>query len=540
MRDIITGNRKKMLQLLTQILHRQRQGNAAAEQGRKLRQNALFVSVCGVAAMCCLAYSVAADTTEAIYRMAWIILCATAVIIFHCLGRRQAAMTIRKAVLSVIFILLQMFIIHLINTFWSMAPDPSPGQKLLVLPYMLAPAVVAVLANRTMGVYVALYCTLFGIAIFPIGTPPYFLADYLVVSLLTGVLSAAICGHLQKRQQILYAGFKTGAVVFFSTMILAITHEGAPAGVRGDLDMWWLLIELLLTLGVNFLIAIVINGVMPLLENIFRVSTHITWLEWADMNHPLLKKLQITAPGTFHHSLYVQRLSEAAAEAVGADVTRAGVSALYHDIGKINNPQYFSENIIDQTLSPHAELTPEGSARIIISHVSDGVNMAREHKLNPSIVDVIREHHGVTSAYFFYRKALDQYESERRKYDEGLADTCPDEVDKSIFTYKGPIPQSRESGIVSMADAVESATRSLQHPTEDDIRNMIESIFKGRILDGHLQDSGLTLGEIARMKEAFFVTLRTMNHNRIAYPKPKENNVEALLAEKRKETKEKA
>ena len=114
-----------------------------------------------------------------------------------------------------------------------------------------------------------------------------------------------------------------------------------------------------------------------------------------------------------------------------------------------------------------------------------------------------------------------------------MTDTCPDEVDKSIFTYMGPIPQSRESGIVSMADAVESATRSLQHPTEADIRNMIDGIFKGRILDGHLQDSGLTLGEIAKMKESFFQTLRTMNHNRIAYPKPKEKDAADLVAQKR-------
>ena len=259
------------------------------------------------------------------------------------------------------------------------------------------------------------------------------------------------------------------------------------------------------------------------------------------MNHPILKKLQIAAPGTFHLSLLVQRLAEAGAEAIGADVTRAGVCGLYHDIGKIANPQYFAENIVDMNNSPHSELTPEASARIITGHVSEGVELAQSHGLNNRIINVIREHHGVSTAYFFYRKALDHYEEEKAKFEEGLLDTCPEEVDKSIFTYKGPIPQTRESGIVSMADAVESATRSLQHPTEEDIRNMINGIFKGRILDGHLQDCGLTLGEIEILKESFFATIRTMHHNRIAYPRPVADDATAAVIEKRKaETKQEA
>lgn len=528
------GKRKEfMFPFLSNIFSSSPLGATTADVRRKPSRSIFLIILCGMALLGILASSVSVDMKDVIYRLFWVFLSTASLVMTFALGRMRGEMTPKRAALVTLFILIQMFAFHLINSFWHLLDASSPGQKLLVLPYMLAPAAVAVLVNRAMGVFTALCCTLFGVVVFPHDSSAIFLADYLVISLLTGVLAAAICGHLQKRQQILYSGFKTGAVVFASAFILTATHEGAPAGVVGGFSMWWFCAELVVTLGVNFLIAIIINGVLPLLESIFRISTHITWLEWADMNHPLLKKLQIMAPGTFHHSLYVQRLSEAAAEAVGADVTRAGVSALYHDIGKINNPQYFSENIIDQTLTPHAELTPEGSARIITGHVTEGVSMAREYKLNPKIIDVIREHHGVTTAYFFYRKALDNYETELKKYDEGLIDTCPTEVDKSIFTYKGPIPQSRESGIVSMADAVESATRSLQHPSEEDIRNMIEGIFKGRILDGHLQDSNLTLGEIARMKEAFFSTLRTMNHNRIAYPKPKDSDAASVLAKKR-------
>lgn len=499
--------------------------------GSGTAQHILLLTVLGVAVLCVLVYSAAETPLQSAYRMVWVLLSSLAVVFYYSLGHKKGEMTRARALLCILCVLAQMFAVYLVNSVWPNIPGVDLWQKLLVLPYMLAPAVTAVLINRSMGVYVALCCTLFGVVLFPSTYPAQFTADYIVLSLLTGVLAAAICGHLRKRQQILYAGFKTGFVVFVTAILLNLLHNKAD---YANSDATVFITMLLMALGVNFLLAVVVNGVMPMLESLFGISTHITWLEWADMNHPLLKKLQITAPGTFHHSLYVQRLAEAAAEAIGADVTRAGVCGLYHDIGKVKNPQYFSENIVDQTMTPHAELTPEASARIITGHVTEGVQLARSMKLNPRIIDVIREHHGVTTAYFFYRKALDKYEAEKQRFDDGLSDTCPEEVDKTTFTYPGPIPKSRESGIVSMADAVESATRSLQHPTEDDIRNMIESIFKGRILDGHLQDSGLTLGEIARMKEAFFITLRTMNHNRIAYPKPAVADAATLLAEKRK------
>lgn len=502
---------------------------------RRNRQSHLILSLSGVAALSVLVFSLPDNVMLSVYRVAWVLLCSVSLFVFYAYGRRSGELGFRPALLCVLSILTQMFLMHLIVGFWMRSFHSMNEQVLLVLPYMLAPAITAVLINRAVGVFVALSCTLYGAVLFPITFPLTFVADYICVSLLTGVLSAGICGHLQKRQQLLYAGFKMGFAVYIACMLLLSLHSEVQGvkSVFGDTLPLQFLMACLIAVGVNFLLGVVINGVMPMLESIFRISTHITWLEWADMNHRLLKTLQMTAPGTFHHCLCVQRLAESAAEAVGADVTRAGVCGLYHDIGKVRNPQYFSENIVDQTLSPHADLTPEGSARIILGHVAAGVELAREHRLNPKIIDAIREHHGVTTAYFFLRKAQDMYEDARRRFEEGLIDTCPDEVDKSIFTYEGPIPQSRESGIVSMADAVESATRSLHHPSEEDIRNMIDGIFKGRILDGHLQDCGLTLGDIAKMKESFFQTLRTMNHNRIAYPKPKDTDASERLAEKR-------
>lgn len=514
---------------------RRKQADTVADKAAQRSQlHHMLLSLGGITALSALVYSVPDDSRLSIYRILWVILSSLSLYVFYIFGKRQGALTFRTALLCILTILAQMFLSHLTISFWIKSFPNMKELVLLVLPYMLAPAVSAVLINRSTGVFVALSCTLYGAVLFPIEFSLPFVADYIVISLLTGVLAAGICGHLQKRQQLLYAGFKLGAVVYVCAVLLICLHsQSLQTNVSGGGISFNLFLAALITFAVNFLLGVIVNGVLPMLESIFRVSTHITWLEWADMNHPLLKKLQMTAPGTFHHSLCVQRLAESAAEAVGADVTRAGVCGLYHDIGKLNNPQYFSENIVDQSLSPHAELTPEGSARIITGHVMAGVELAREYRLNHKIIEAIREHHGVTTAYFFLRKAQDTYDAAKQRFDEGLSDSCPDEVDKTIFTYGGPIPQCRESGIVSMADAVESATRSLHHPTEADIRNMIDGIFKGRILDGHLQDSGLTLGDIAKMKESFFTTLRTMNHNRIAYPKPRETDATERLLEKR-------
>lgn len=519
--------------------------DTAAKRPRSGTLAMLGVAAAGVAALCFIGCSVADGAWNAAFRVTWLVLTAMGLFLLAFLSRLPLQLTIRRTLLLVSMIAAQLLIMTGICSAKGMIPGFNlQGQVLLWLPYALAPTVLAVMIGRRLGAFTALCCTIFGVAMFPEGTNMAIILNYSAVSFVTGTVCALVSGRVHKREQILRAGFVASAIAFTSVYLLlclqaAGTNQTVP--LRGFADGFHLggfMMELAITVGVNFVLAALVGGIMPALERLFNISTPITWLEWADMNHPLLKKLQIAAPGTFHHSLVVQRLSEAGAEAIGADVTRAGVCGLYHDIGKIVNPQYFAENIADQNNTPHAELTPEASARIITGHVTEGVELAEAHGLNNRIINVIREHHGVSTAYFFYRKALDHYEQEKAKFEEGLLDTCPEEVDKAIFTYKGPIPQTRESGIVSMADAVESATRSLQHPTEEDIRNMINGIFKGRILDGHLQDCGLTLGEIETLKDSFFVTIRTMHHNRIAYPKPKANDAtEAVLALRKTEPK---
>lgn len=514
------------------------------DPGSRFRSNSKImtgVGLLGLVAMCFMACSVAGDVWNAAFRVIWLVLTSLGLFLLAYLSRLPLQLTVRRSFLLVSMIVAQLLIMTGICSLKGIIPGFNmQGQLLLWLPYALAPTVLAVMIGRRLGAFTALCCTIFGVVMFPQGTDAAIILNYSAVSFVTGTVCALVSGRVHKREQILRAGFVASAIAFSAVYLLlgldAVgSHEGIELrGLSGGFNLGGFSTELAITVGVNFVLAALIGGMMPALERVFNISTPITWLEWADMNHPLLRKLQIVAPGTFHHSLVVQRLSEAAAETIGADVTRAGVCGLYHDIGKITNPQYFAENIADQNNTPHADLTPEASARIITGHVTEGVELAESYGLNNRIVNVIREHHGVSTAYFFYRKALDHYEEEKNKFEEGLIDTCPEEVDKSIFTYKGPIPQTRECGIVSMADAVESATRSLQHPTEKDIRNMINGIFKGRILDGHLQDCGLTLGEIEKLKESFFATIRTMHHNRIAYPKPKADDATTAVIERRK------
>ncbi len=482
-----------------------------------------MIALLSIIALCFMAGHFTQDSHEAVFRVIWICLISLALIILYCSGVYAAGLSSSRSLLTILVLLTQLLSIPLILTVENYIPSNFPPNfALLFIPWMFAPGITSILIGRRMGMFTTLCVSLLGAALCPSQDGHNTQAIYLVTSMLTGVTAALLCGRVHKREHVLYAGFIVGLIAFTSTFILGRLYFEVLHSDGVGIEYRWLATELLVGVGMSFMYAVYIGGVMPILERIFNISTLITWLELGDMNHKLLKDLQLRAPGTFHHSIVVSRLAESAAEAIGANATHSAVCALFHDIGKLKNPQYFAENINDSMTSPHDELTPDMSAKIINSHVPDGVEMALANGLNSRIVDAIREHHGVSSAYFFYRKALDHYEAEMARFEAGKIDTAPKEVSIKDFSYKGPIPQSKESGIVSMADAVESATRSLKNPTEADIMDMIESIFKGRILDGHLNDSLLTLGDLDLMKESFFVSIKSMHHNRIAYPKPKD------------------
>ena len=250
--------------------------------------------------------------------------------------------------------------------------------------------------------------------------------------------------------------------------------------------------------------AIVASGLMPLLESTFKIITPYGLAEYGDHDQKLLKRLQMDAPGTYHHSLMVSNLCEAAAEAIGADPILARVGALYHDIGKLKRPLFFVENqsyfLIE---NPHNKFTPRISKMIITAHPKDGIEIAKEAGLPQVIQNFIIQHHGEGLASYFYNQAVQEEGAENVKEEQ--------------FRYPGPKPNTKETAILMIADAVESAVRSLKNPTTEEIENMINKIIVERLNDGQLSDSPLTLKDIKTIAATFLRILRGMQHNRIKY-----------------------
>lgn len=390
------------------------------------------------------------------------------------------------------------------------------GNELLYLPYMMAPLIVTVLLGPLLGMFATIcICMLGGFFVLPEQYMPEKQVQFWILSSLSGMLTVLLTHNLRNRAQLLRAGFFVGLLIMVLSCIMGVVNLQA-----WDSDLVGVLLCVAVSFGISMLTSVLISGVLPIIEGVFKIITPISWLEMADMNRPLMKRLQMEAPGTFHHCLMVAQLAEAAAEAIGANPIECRVAAYYHDIGKVQNPLYFIENIMDGP-NPHDELTPSMSARIIIDHVSDGVEMARANNLPRPLVDAIEQHHGTSLAYFFYRKALQYRDEILSRVESGLAspDDVP-EVVESNFRYKGPNPQSKETGIISLADIVESATRSMGRVSCEEMQKKVDELLKQRVVDGHLDDSGLTFGDLKKIRNSFIQTLKSIHHNRIAYPSP--------------------
>ena len=246
---------------------------------------------------------------------------------------------------------------------------------------------------------------------------------------------------------------------------------------------------------------------IPLAERVFGFTSSLTLVDLTDVNHPLLRELALKAPGTFQHSIQVGNLAEAAAGEIGADQLLVKVAALYHDVGKVKAPAYFIEN--NQGRSPHQDLTPLESAKVIIDHVIEGVKMAKTKRLPQPIIDVIRTHHGTTRVEYFYQQQIQQSSGE------------PD-VDESLFRYPGPRPRTREESILMIADSVEAAARAMRDPSDEKLNKLVERITEGKQKDGQLEDSALTFAELKRVKQVFKQMLKSIHHARIAYSSEEE------------------
>jgi putative nucleotidyltransferase with HDIG domain len=378
----------------------------------------------------------------------------------------------------------------------------------LALPHAAAPLILSVLLGRKAGLFAAIYATLLGVLI-AVAVNPF---TFIAASILLGFLSVAFSRRVRRRSRLFKAGVYLGIVAgLFSVML----HKASASDVG---------LSLTSMVGVPFLSGLltgmIVSGLLPVLEALFGVTTEITWLELSDLNHPLMRRLSIEAPGTYHHSLMVASLSEAAAESIGADATMCRVCSYFHDIGKLSKPEYFIENMnLDD--NPHDDLTARMSALVLIAHVKDGVDLGIKHNLNCKILDVIEQHHGTTLAWFFYKRALDQ-RAEMLKQAE-LSKTNEDDVpqvSEDIFRYPGPKPQFKEAAIISLADAVESASRSLDKPNASRIETLIAAIVQHRVSDGQLDECDLTIAELAKVKASFSKSLISMMHGRVKYGHP--------------------
>lgn len=390
-------------------------------------------------------------------------------------------------------------------------------------PVALAPMLLTLLLGKGHGLWSALYGSLWGALIVDQWVAPHFVT----LSLISGITGAYATRRLRKRTQLMRAGMYAGLAAVVTCMLLGRTEQVWLEIMSGE--KWrGLGMEAGLLMLTGIVTSIAVGGLLPLLESVFRITTTISWLESADLNHPLLRRLTLEAPGTYHHSLMVANLSEAAAERIGADPTLCRVCAYFHDIGKLVKPEYCIENITGDE-NPHDDLTPQMSALVVMAHVKDGVDIAIKHKLNRQIIDVIQQHHGTSLVYYFYRRALDQQAELKKKVEEGKASSedVP-EVDENRFRYPGPRPSFKESAIISLADAVESASRSLQKPTPQKIEALVDEIVRNRIRDNQLDECDLTVRELSMVKESFCKTLRTALHRRIPYDKEAEKATEPV------------
>jgi len=254
--------------------------------------------------------------------------------------------------------------------------------------------------------------------------------------------------------------------------------------------------------GLITAIGVVPGSLIPL-EGIFGIATNIRLLELSDLNYPLLKRLAMQAPGTYHHSLMVGNMAEAAAEQINANSLLARVGSYYHDVGKMSKPLYFSENQ-QGGKNRHDELTPNMSALILIAHVKEGVELAREHRLNQPIIELIQQHHGTSLMPYFYQKAMEQDPARS--------------VDEENFRYPGPKPQNREAAICMLADGVEAASRALVNPTHGRIKGLVEKIINNKFVDSQLDECDLTLKDLHKIADSFVRVLAGYLHSRVEYP----------------------
>lgn len=369
-----------------------------------------------------------------------------------------------------------------------------PSLYKYIIPAAIGPMLVRLLLNsETALVFASVSSVLAG---FFIGGSVE-VAAYTLIGGLVGAMGVKHCTH---RSIVIKAGMVLGFVNSALIMaIFALKSGGAVPDVPAILFVG---------LANGMVTAILAIGIAPALETAFQYTTNIKLLELSRMDHPLLKELAMRAPGTYHHSIVIGTLVEAAAEAINANPLLARVAAYYHDIGKLKMPAYFIENISEE--NRHDKLTPSMSSLILTNHIKEGVELARKYRLGAEITDIISQHHGTALITYFYQKAKSQESPEL------------DGVDESDFRYPGPKPQTKEAGLVMLADAIEAASKTISDPTPDKIQWLTQKIVNKIFSDGQLDECELTLKDLHYITKSFNRVFAGVYHQRIDYPEPVE------------------
>lgn len=366
-----------------------------------------------------------------------------------------------------------------------------------ISPYLIPLPAFSILASIMITPTIAIY---FGIGLLILITMQTGLSAYTMIAyLLTILITRALVKNIKQRSQVVGIGLYVSLVLVVFTLTQGIINKTEIS----DLPL-----SILFSAANGVLSAILSIGIMPFFESFFDVLTPFKLLELSNPNRPLLKRLLIEAPGTYHHSILVGNLAETAAHDVGANSLLTRVSSFYHDVGKLERPYYYKENQVGHE-NPHDKLPPQVSANFIKNHMSYGVELLQKNKLPKEIIDVVKAHHGTSLIkYFYYREQISN-----------------PEVDIAKFLYSGPKPDSKESVILMLADSVEAAVRSLEEPTQESITNLIDKIIAQKISENQFSNANLTFKELEIIKTSFLNVLSGIFHERIAYPEINMNQI---------------
>lgn len=366
------------------------------------------------------------------------------------------------------------------------------GKPFFLLPFAVIPMLAALLFNELLAsLFIVIVCALSIAVVF--GNQLYLVLLFLV----SGLTSVMLVFGARRRFTIIQTGFIIGIV---QAVCLILIYRFNP---RFFSDYLYFFIN-------GAASGIIVLGVLPIFEYLFKTITDVSLLELADFNQPLLHRMMLEAPGTYHHSLIVGNLSESACELIGANSLLARIGSYYHDVGKLEKPEYFSENQ-DIKESKHDSLSPTMSKLVIMNHVKEGMELAKRYRLSPALINFIQQHHGNSLVYYFYRRALESIDEDQGVIEEG-------------FRYPGPKPRSKETAVVLLADSVEAATRALKEPSPTKIEELVHKIINNKFIDGQLDECDLTLRDLEKIASVFIRILSSIYRARVSYPEGNSEN----------------